>query len=241
MKKKTRLYAAALALAMLPAMLLSGCSDYSLQTQTEEVSGFDRVSIQTFGEFLIQQGSEESLKIEAPRDYLRYVTTEVENGVLTISTRRGFMGAPIERITYTLTVKDLREVTLSGAGAIKIFKLDTDQLEINLTGAGSVEIDNLNAANLSVNLTSAGAIVAAGQVDNQDVNISGVGSYEAGDLRSDTAGILLSGAGSAVVWVEEMLNVSVSGVGSVSYFGDNPLVSQNVSGLGSVNSKGAHN
>jgi len=231
---------AVLILAILLTALLTGCADSSLQTRQEEVSGFNRIRIETFGEFIIQQGSEESLSIKAPRDYLRYVTTEVENNELIISTRRGFFGAPIERVTFTLTVKDLNKVSLSGAGAIKIFKLDTDDLEVDLTGAGSVEIDHLSADNLDINLTSAGAIVVAGEVDNQQVNISGVGSYEAGDLRSNNAEILLTGAGSAVVWAEGSLDVNVTGVGSISYFGENPQVSQNVSGLGSVNSKGAH-
>lgn len=227
-------------MAFLSTALLTGCSDNSLQTREEQVSGFKQIRIETFGEFIIQQGDTESLTIEAPRDYLRYVTTKVENGELIIGTRRGFIGAPVERVTFTLTVKDLNKISLSGAGAIKILQLDTDQLEVDLTGAGSVEIDNLTAKNLKVNLTSAGAIVAAGKADEQVVNISGVGSYEAGDLRSEKADVLLTGAGSAVVWVEGALDVNVTGVGSVSYFGENPKVTQNVSGLGSINSKGAH-
>ncbi len=211
--KRISAYSAVLVLAMLLAGILAGCSDYSLQTLSKEVSGFDQIRIETFGEFIIQQGSEESLKIEAPRDYLRYVTTEVENGELIIGTRRGFLGAPIERVTYTLTVKDLSKVSLSGAGAVKIFALETDRLVIELTGAGSVEIDQLTANSLITNLSSAGAVVVAGKVDSQEVNISGVGSYEAGDLRSNSAVILLTRAGSAVVWAEETLDVSVTGVG----------------------------
>ncbi len=220
--------------------LLTGCSDVTMQTQTEDVSGFNKIQINTFGEFIIEQGDQESLSIEAPRDYMRYVTTEVQNGVLVIDMRRGFLGTPIQRVTYTLTVKDLNEVSISGAAAVKIFTLDTEQMDVNLTGAGSVEIDQLTARDLNVNLTSAGAIVVAGAVDKQKITISGVGSYEAGDLRSNSTSILLTGAGSAVVWAEQELSVNVTGVGSVSYFGDNPQVSQNVSGLGSVNSKGEH-
>jgi hypothetical protein len=237
--KKIPILSAAM-LLLLPLVLLSGCSDASMQTQTEDVSGFDQIQINTFGEFIIEQGDEESLTIEAPRDYLRYLTTSVDNGVLVIGMRRGFLGAPIQRVTYTLTVKDLNELSISGAAAVKVFALETEQLDVNLSGAGSVEIDQLTARDLNVNLTSAGAIVIAGAVDKQVITISGVGSYEAGDLRSNSTKILLTGAGSAVVWAEQDLSVNVTGVGSVSYFGDDPQVSQNVSGLGSVNSKSIH-
>ena len=103
-----------------------------------------------------------------------------------------------------------------------------------------MEVDDLKAEDLEVNLRSAGAIVIAGQVDSQKVDISGVGSYEAGDLRSNDAEVQLTGAGSAVIWAEDSLDVNVTGIGSVSYFGENPKLTENVSGVGSVNSKGSH-
>lgn len=220
-------------------LALAGCAQGPAEKRDEPVSGFNRVAIETFGEILVSQGSEESLTIEAPRDYLRYITTEVTGGTLYIRTRRGFVGGPAQHVIYTLTVKDLNEISFSGAGSIKVFSLDTSDFKVSLTGAGSIEIDDLKADALEVNLTSAGAVVVAGNVKTQDINLSGVGSYEAGDLLSSDAKINLTGAGSAVVWAENSLDVNVSGVGSVTYFGD-PKLTQNISGLGSVNSKGVH-
>ena len=224
---------------VLGAMLLvaSGCAAGPIQTREEDVSGFNRISIETFGEIIVEQGAEESLIIEAPRDFMRYVTTEVEDGTLVIGTRRGYVGTPAQRVIFTITVIDLEGISLSGAGAFKVLELETGDFSVNLSGAGSIEIDKLNAEDLNVNLSSAGAIVIAGKAQSQWVNLSGVGSYEAGDLKTSTADINLSGAGSAVVWVTDSLKVNVSGIGSVSYYGE-PDVNQNVSGLGSVNSKG---
>ena len=236
--KNNTLKLTALILAI-SVLALTGCAQGPVETRKEEVSGFKRVSIETFGEILVSQGETESLTIEAPRDYLRYITSEVEDGTLYIKTRRGFVGGPVQRVIYTLTVKDLEAISFSGAGSIKLYKLETNDFSVDLSGAGSIEIDQLKADNLSVNLSSAGAVVIAGTVKTQDVNLSGLGSYEGGDLRSDDASVNLSGAGSAVVWAENSLDVNVSGVGSVAYFGD-PDLSQNISGLGSVNSKGEH-
>lgn len=218
---------------------LSACGG-EIKTESREVSGFNSVSISTFGEMQIRQGSTESLTIQAPSDYLRYLETSVENNTLIISTRRGFIGAPVRRVIYTLTVKDLKSLSFSGAGAIKILDgLQSQDFSLNLSGAGSIEIDSLNADSLTLNFSSAGAIVIAGKVDKQSVNLSGVGSYEAGDLESKSVSINLTGAGSATVWATGSLNVTLSGVGSISYYGS-PQVSQNISGLGSVNSKGEH-
>ena len=235
MKENSR-FAVLLVLAA-AILALAGCSDGTYQTREDDVSGFNRVRIETFGEIIIEQGDKESLAIEAPRDYLRYITSEVQGDILIIGTRRGFVGAPVQRVTYTISVINLDEISLSGAGAVKVYSLETGDFMVNLSGAGSIEIDELKADDLQVSLSSAGAIVIAGEAKSQDINLSGVGSYEAGDLKSDDAGINLSGAGSVVVWVENSLNVNVSGIGSVSYYG-NPNVNQNISGLGSVNSRG---
>jgi len=220
------------------SLSLAGCASGPYQSREEKVSGFDSILIETFGEFLIEQGKEESLSIEAPRDYLRYVEAKVESGTLVISTRRGYLGPPVRRVTFSITVKDLEEISFSGAGAIKIYRLDTEDMFVNLTGAGAIEIDDLQADNLEVNLSSAGAVVIAGAVENQVVNLTGVGSYEAGDLQTDESRVNLTGAGSAILWVEEYLDVKISGVGSVAYYGDNPEVHQQITGLGSVNSRG---
>jgi len=225
--------------ALLVVVLLSGCIG-AIATETREVSGFNAVSINTFGEFEIRQGDTESLTISAPSDFLRSIETNVENSTLTINTRRGFIGAPTRRVEYFLTVKDLNSLHLSGAGVMKIVDgLQTTTFSLNLSGAGSIEIDDLTATNLSVNLSSAGVIVIAGRVENQSVNLSGVGSYEGSDLQSKTASVNLSGAGSATIWATESLDVTVSRVGSIGYYGT-PRVTQNISGLGSVNSKGEH-
>ncbi len=227
-----------IALLIFSILVLTACSS-PYQTRSDDVSGFKRISIETFGEFIIEQGDEESLTIEAPRDYLRYVTTEVKNETLIISTRRGFIGGPVRRATFTIMVKDLEDISLSGAGAIKVFPMETDTLDVNLTGVGSIEIDELTAERSEVNLASAGAIIIAGTVEKQDINLTGVGSYEGGDLQSEDTEIYLTGAGSAVVWAEDDLDVEITGIGSVSYFG-NPDVYQDISGLGSINSRGAH-
>ncbi len=221
------------------AVAFSACSGVT-RTETREVSGFNAVSVSSFGELQIRQGEVESLTIEAPSDYLRYLETSVVNGTLNISTRRGFVGAPVRRVVYNLTVKDLKDLSFSGAGTVKVMGgLKSDDLRLNLSGAGSIEIDSLAAESLTVNFSSAGAIVVAGKVNKQSVTMSGVGSYEAGDLESGSTEVVLTGAGSAVVWAHDTLKVTVSGVGSVGYYG-NPQVTQNISGLGSVNSKGEH-
>jgi len=226
------------AILFITGLALTGCASGPYDTQSFDVGDFDSIRIDTFGEFIIEQADEESLSVEAPRDYLRYIVAEVEGDTLVIRTRRGFFGGPVRRAVFTLNVNNLEDISLTGAGAIRVYELETDVLDINLTGAGSIEVDDLTTDRLEVNLTSAGAIIVAGSAEDQYVKLTGVGSYEAGDLRTEDTEVLMTGAGSAVVWAEEDLDIEITGVGSVTYFGS-PDVYQNITGLGSVNSRGS--
>jgi len=221
-------------------LVFSGCASGPYDTENIEVEGFSKIQIDTFGEFIIKQADDESLTIEAPRDYLRYIIAEVDGDTLVIRTRRGFFGGPVRRAVFTISVQDLEDITLTGAGAIKVYELETETLDVNLTGAGSIEVDELRADRLEVNLTSAGAVIIAGTAKDHQVKLTGVGSYEAGDLETEDTEVLVTGAGSAVVWAEDDLDIEITGVGSVTYFG-NPDVYQNITGLGSVNSRGERN
>jgi len=222
------------------SLVFSGCASSPYDTENVNVKEFNNIQIDTFGEFIIEQGDSESLTIEAPRDYLRYIVAEVQDDTLVIRTRRGFFGGPVRRAVFTISVKELDNITLTGAGAIKVYALETENLNVNLTGAGSIEVDDLNTDDLEVNLTSAGAVIIAGSAKNQEVKLTGVGSYEAGDLETEDTEVLVTGAGSAVVWAEDDLDIEITGVGSVTYFGS-PDVYQNITGLGSVNSRGERN
>ena len=176
-------------LSILLFPLLSACSVGVDRTETREISDVTALSINTIGEFIIQQGDEESLTIKGPNNILRNISTEVVGGILYIDSTRGVLGDSFGRIVYTLT------------------------------GAGSIDIANLHTQDLTVLLNSAGSIEAAGNATNQDIVISGVGSYNGSDLQSSTATVVMSGAGSAEVWVTDTLDIEVSGVGSVSYYG----------------------
>ena len=216
---------------------LSACTVGVVRSESRKVSDFSSIAIDSFGEFHIRQGEEESLTIEGPNNYLRNITTEVVEGVLHIRSERGFVGNTLQRVVYNLTVKDLNNISLSGAGSIDMPSLDTDALDISLNGAGSIRINSLNAEFLSAVLNSAGSINVAGNVTTQNIVLNGVGSYDGDDLCSSEATVVVSGAGSAEIWAVDVLSVTISGVGSVNYYGY-PTLSQSITGLGSVNSRG---
>jgi hypothetical protein len=224
------------------ALLLCACSfgivrgSGRLATESREVRNFDRVALTGSGEVALTQGDEESLTIEADRNVMQYITSKVENGTLTLGPERGTIVRPT-RLKFTLEVKDLEGLTVSGSGDISAERADTDRLEIVVSGSGGVRIYALTAQDVEVHISGSGDVELHGQVTSLDLDISGSGKYHGGDLRSETTSVTISGSGEVTVWATELLDANISGSGSVNYYGD-PKTDVSRSGSGKVHDLG---
>jgi hypothetical protein len=164
------------------------------------------------GEVFLTQGNTCELRIEGDAELIKKVVTRVEDGELTITyaadvvdwTGLGWISAE-NRLRYTIMVNKLDQLTLGGAGVIRVEELNGDQLKLHHNGLGLLDITGLNVSELSVILGGLGEIRLAGEVHTQEVELSGGGSYQAVDLRSQEADVTLTGAGTAKVWVETKL------------------------------------
>ena len=234
MKKHTVLILAAIMLAACSFGVVRGSG--RLVSDSRSVSDFDRVTLTTSGEVIISQGEEESLTVETDDNVMRHVTTQVEDGMLTLGTERGKL-ISATRLTFNLTVRDLAGLRLTGSGDVTVERLDANRLEINVTGSGDVRIGLLAAKDVEVEITGSGDVDLAGQATGQDISVSGSGNYRGGDLRSDTVEITIRGSGGATVWATGSLDGSITGSGSVSYYG-NPKTKTSASGSGKFSGLG---
>ena len=203
-------------------------------SEEREIGHVTEVDLQSFGSVHIELGERESLRIEAEDNLLRYIETEVSGSRLEIKHRRGTRLLNKMPIDYFLTVRELDEVSVSGAGNVDVAGVSTDRFRVKLSGAGNVQVEALEADSLQVTISGAGGLaIQEGEVQAQEVVISGAGDYNARGMDSRECVVRLSGMGSATVFARERLDVTISGAGSVRYVGD-PEVEQQVSGVGRV-------
>jgi hypothetical protein len=183
----------------------------ALKTETRNVSGFTQITLASMGDVALSQTGTESLTIEAEDNLLPHLTSTLAGGRLTLGTDGPLR--PTKPIHYTIGVKDLSEIDVSGAGNVAGTQLHTSAIVVRVSGAGDVTL--------------------SGQADRQDVALSGAGNYEASKLATKTAKVVVSGAGNAAVQVSDALDATVSGVGNVDYTGD-PKVTKRIDGVGAV-------
>jgi hypothetical protein len=156
-----------------------------------------------------------SFEIEADDNILPLIKTEVRDGVLYVSNQQRYNSA--KAVALRISLPELISVSSRGAGEITVQDANGDNLKIESTGAASIK--------------------ASGKVKSATISSTGAGDIDASRLQAEKARVTVTGAASVNVDVTEQLDVSVSGVGSVSYSGNPKTVNKSVSGIGSVNKK----
>lgn len=199
-----------------------------------------KLLFKSVGEVFLLTGETCDLRIEGDPQLVDKVVTQCEGDELKITYAAeiadwtDFQRVSAEsRLRYYLTVKQINQVHMGGAGVIRADGLVGESLKINHAGIGSLTLKRLNYQKLDVILGGLGEIRVDGRVDEQFVELSGGGNYHAEQLYSQIADINLTGAGSAQISVESTLNAHVSGAGTVRYKGD-PQIEQTITGLGGV-------
>ncbi len=177
-----------------------------------ELDDFSKLDISGAYVVNIITGEKPGVKITAEDNLIRLIRTRVRGSRLIVDTRKSI--SPREDIILDITVPNLIYVETSGANSIFIENLDEDEFVLDFSGAGTVTLEGI------VNMFKA--------------DISGAGSLKAKRLKAKRVYLDLSGASSANVYASKYLNVDVSGVGNVEYYGNPEKVVSDVSGLGSI-------
>jgi hypothetical protein len=226
--------------------------------ETYDVSGFDRVELETIGTLYIEQGAVDSLTIETDDNILPLLIAHSGNGLLSLSDQAGSQLLPTAGIIFRVTVRDLRLVAANSSGNIFVGPIEADRLEVQLNGSGRVEMDSVAADQFSIaskgsgdmrvdqvvadsietKMYASGNVELAGETGPHEVDIRGSGSLHAGDLQSSETVVAIRASGSATVHAADELDVSISGSGDVSYYGD-PALTQSITASGNLRSLGA--
>lgn len=212
MKRTTIIWPFALWLLLALTSCMHGVHGSGIRkTETRDLPAFN--AIETSGAFEVKVDCQKpaSVEIETDDNLLPLVQTEVRDGVLRVTTTKGYSSNG--GIVLRINVPDITRVKSTGAGKFNISNLKNDQFEIQSTGAATV--------------------VASGQSKSLTIGSTGAGKIDAHDLRASTAAVKVTGAAGVDVYATDQLDVTVSGAGRVIYSG-NPKITKKISGAGQV-------
>jgi len=185
------------------------------KTEKRQLAAFKSVDAAGAFEVTIVCQQPQNFEIEGDDNILPIIKTDINDGVLRIHSDTQYNAS--KPISIRISVPDLEKFSSEGAGDIHVSRVKNDQLVLSNKGAAN--------------------IVASGQTKFVDISSSGAGNIETSELQAERAKVAVSGAANVNVYASQQLDVSVSGIGSVTYSGNPPVVNKSVSGIGSVSKK----
>jgi hypothetical protein len=181
----------------------------------------------------LTQGSPQQVRVEAQRNVLDVLETELNGDELQLEFGRVNV-RDHDPIKIYITVPNLTEVQLSGSGKIRSnTPWSANSCEVKVSGSGSVAMDFTQATSLRTNVSGSGEAQVKGISQSHNINISGSGQVKATDLSTQDTYVAITGSGRSYVRAERTLSAEISGSGSVYYKGS-PTINTRITGSGRV-------
>jgi Putative auto-transporter adhesin, head GIN domain len=233
----------------LSVLLLSGCqreqwddcitSAGPMRDEERSVGDFHTIDLDDRVDLVIEERAFGSVSVEAGNNLLGQITTEVNDGILSVRNemRCNWVRSFKPRVTVHVPVDQVAKLVLRGTGNVTC--ADTiirDRFELEQWSAqGSTDL-LLNVTSCSIALHSgAGDVTVHGRCMQTADLFSGIqGAIDATDFQSRFVNVNNSGIADIRCWVTEQLDVQLRDVGDVYYRGDPFNVQSTITGSGSL-------
>jgi len=182
-----------------------------IKTEARPVTAFTRVDAGGFYELEWHPGAP-SLSLTTDENLLAHIETRMAGDVLKIEMHGTF--SPTRGIKIAITSPALTGASLSGA-----VKFDATQI---------------SAATFALETSGATRVTLAGKVSRLLASLTGASKLKAADLPAEEVELSVTGAGKADVTVSNLLRVSITGAGKVTYGGQPKSVEKRITGAGKI-------
>jgi Putative auto-transporter adhesin, head GIN domain len=206
-----------------------------LTMETRTISSFEglRLSIGNT-ELYYTQGDVPGFKIGGDSNIVSLVETKIRGNILIINFSPLINAEYSNPIKIWVTSPTLSSIVNSGtAKVISEGKIMNSELAIYNSGSGSLQLF-MDVEKLKVRETGSTGIVLNGTAKNFDCVITGSGGVNGKGLLTSNSKIRITGAGGCTIRNEEVLDVRISGSGSVRYLGNPTNIKKSISGSGNI-------
>lgn len=220
-------------------------------TEVRKVDSFNGVKLVGSCDVIYRQGAQQKVEVVAPREVADRLATEVSDGVLTISVKKG-SGTKIAGVTVVkgisnakiyVTSPQLKALSLVGSGDITAKgDLKAKELTVSLQGSGDIVTEgNVNAEDVVVNLLGSGDItVKSLECTTLDARLQGSGDLSIGKADVKTAYANLHGSGDLRLHLSSCTNLTgrLQGSGDLKLSGKTYMYSRSKTGTGDIHDSG---
>jgi Putative auto-transporter adhesin, head GIN domain len=205
--------------------------------ETREVSNYTSLTSMGSMDVRIDYGNSNSVIVEGDENLLPYIETSVENGELTIKSKKNVNLKSTSKIMVHVSMTKINSLQLSGSGNINgsgAFTSD-GKTDIGLSGSGNLKLDFESFKDLDLSLSGSGNIdLKSSETNSINARVSGSGNIDCSSISSKDVEAKLSGSGNIKVYANNSIDAKITGSGNVYYKGSAQNVTRKVVGSGKL-------
>ena len=212
-----------------------------MQKEFQLLKPFSKVRCKDVGTLMLTQGEVPALTIDADEGLFEKLMVEVHGDSLVLGFDESWINQ-IEmifssmfskdnrKVAYYLTVPDLRQVSISGKIDLNCDSFTSDDFKLNVSGLGKLNFGHLECRTLDVTISGSG-----NSMPPVMPTINRSASQAPENIKPPISPASRTnrdfGAGNATLRVDDSLEIIISGMGQVNYYGQ-PKLRQVISGMG---------
>ncbi len=188
----------------------------SIESETRTLNTFSSIQADGSTDIDVYPSNENKVIVTGYGNLIPVYETEVRGNTLYLDYKRGYWNIRNNNITVVVYTTDVNSIHLNGSGKIHIHEdMTSSTMEVDVNGSGDITVDDNDFTRF-------------------DCDINGSGSIKARNASCDDVYADVSGSGDISVTVNDLLDVKISGSGSVEYWGSPEEVNSDISGSGKV-------
>ncbi|MEZ4780615.1 MAG: head GIN domain-containing protein [Flavobacteriaceae bacterium] len=180
----------------------------------------------------LTQGDNVSLLVEADENLHDIIITEVENGVLRITTDENIAFSKSKKVM--LTFKEVSKIkATSGSDVFSTNTIVADNLELTTTSGSDMEID-INVQVADCRSTSGSDLRVSGRTDKLYAEATSGSDIKAGNLKAKVSEARATSGADITLNTSEELYAKASSGGDIKYYGNPERVTKKDGVSGSI-------
>lgn len=205
-------------------------------TSERELTGsFNQLDVSRGLDVIITQGSYEQVSVEADENLQEIIVTEIEGGVLKITTTDNIASSTSK--TVYVSFDDLVKIDASsGSTVLSKNEITAEELAIE-TSSGSDLSLALQARHLDCDSSSGSNLKLSGKATGIVAKASSGSKISAADLSTESANVKASSGADISINTSKTLTAQATSGGNVSYYGNPETVTNNKGISGSISSR----
>lgn len=228
---------------MLVATLVWAGNDNKVSEQ-RSLSGFEKIVLKGSPTIKYTQGKQFKVEVQAPKDMVKNVQTNVRGKVLEVSVksrRWSWRGNKDNDITILVSSPDLIGVELQGSGDFECKShLDTDNLNILLKGSGDIFFADIICDKLNTSVVGSGDLnINKVIAQTAEIDLVGSGDIKIKEQKVNQTKVGLKGSGDIVLMLQNcgVVDCRLLGSGDITLQGDVTKLNSYTRGSGDIHTQ----